>query len=236
MQDNKTILITLIGVVVLGFVGYALLSKSPAELPVTDVATTTTPTTEVTYTNNEFGFNFSLPQSWAGYSVLAETWTGTPITATTTKQTGPKLIIRNPKWTKALPYEDIPVLVFTTAQWSAYIAENFSVSAAPILATELGRNDRYVFALPPRWNFDQSEGYAEAENIVKANPLKAFNKQPAASGKLNMDVVCRSALAYTTFADAASAEKFVADCKDGKHPEVIERYKADMNLGDGAAI
>jgi hypothetical protein len=39
-----------------------------------------------------------------------------------------------------------------------------------------------------------------------------------------------------TFPDAASAEAFVAECKEGKHPEVIERYKRDMNLGDGAAI
>lgn len=57
-----------------------------------------------------------------------------------------------------------------------------------------------------------------------------------AQGKLNIDAVCQGALAYTTFPDAASASVFVQDCKDGKHPEVIERYKADMNLGDGATI
>lgn len=56
------------------------------------------------------------------------------------------------------------------------------------------------------------------------------------NGKLNITVVCESALAYTTFTDGASAEAFVQDCIDGKHPEVIERYKADMNLGDGALI
>jgi hypothetical protein len=39
-----------------------------------------------------------------------------------------------------------------------------------------------------------------------------------------------------TFSDGASADAFVAECKEGKHPEVIERFKADMNLGDGAAI
>ncbi len=55
-------------------------------------------------------------------------------------------------------------------------------------------------------------------------------------GKLNIDVVCTSALAYMSFPNGEAADKFVADCKEGKHPEVIERYKADMNLGDGAAI
>lgn len=55
-------------------------------------------------------------------------------------------------------------------------------------------------------------------------------------GKLNIDAVCRGALAYMTFPDAASAEVFVEECKQGDHPEVIEQYKAQMNLGDGAAI
>jgi hypothetical protein len=57
-----------------------------------------------------------------------------------------------------------------------------------------------------------------------------------AQGKLDINAVCQGALAYMTFSDGASADAFVAECKEGKHPEVIERFKADMNLGDGAAI
>lgn len=56
------------------------------------------------------------------------------------------------------------------------------------------------------------------------------------SGKLNIDAVCRGALTYMTFPDGATADKFVADCKEGKYPEVIERYKSEMNLGNGATI
>lgn len=56
------------------------------------------------------------------------------------------------------------------------------------------------------------------------------------SGKLDINVVCESALAYMTFESGEAAAAFVAECKEGKHPEVIERYKADMNLGDGATI
>lgn len=56
------------------------------------------------------------------------------------------------------------------------------------------------------------------------------------NAKINVDAVCQGALAYMTFPDAAAAEVFVGECKEGKHPEVIEKYKADMNLGDGAAI
>src|SRR3989344_5290710 len=53
-------------------------------------------------------------------------------------------------------------------------------------------------------------------------------------GKLNINVVCEGALAYMSFPDAESADLFVEECKAGEHPEVIERYKAEMNLGAGA--
>jgi len=39
-----------------------------------------------------------------------------------------------------------------------------------------------------------------------------------------------------SFPDGASADIFVAECKEGKHPQVIEDYKLQMNLGDGATI
>lgn len=56
------------------------------------------------------------------------------------------------------------------------------------------------------------------------------------SGKLDINAVCESALAYTSFPDGASADAFVKDCKEGRHPEVIEAYKAQMNVGSGAEI
>lgn len=59
---------------------------------------------------------------------------------------------------------------------------------------------------------------------------------PSAQGKLDINVVCEGALAYMSFPDGESAEQFVTECKAGEHPEVIERYKADMNLGAGATI
>ena len=188
------------------------------------------------YSNPDFGFTFALPDSWKGYSIVNNTWQGNPLTATSSKQAGPKLLIRNQKWTSALPYEDIPVMVFTVAQWNSYVAGNFSVSAAPILATELGRNNLYVFTFPPRWDFDYSEGYQEAQDIIKSNPLKTFNVQNNVSGKLNINVICENALTYMKFSDTASANKFVSDCKSGKHPDVIERYKAQMDVKNGAAI
>ena len=64
-------------------------------------------------------------------------------------------------------------------------------------------------------------------------------EQPTTSdsnAKIDINVVCEGALAYMSFPDGASAEAFVEECKGGKHSEVIEKYKADMNLGAGTAI
>lgn len=61
-------------------------------------------------------------------------------------------------------------------------------------------------------------------------------KSPKSEMKINIDEVCQGALMYMTFTDGAAADAFVEDCKAGKHPEVIEQYKANMNLSDGAAI
>lgn len=55
-------------------------------------------------------------------------------------------------------------------------------------------------------------------------------EMPMMEGKLNINEICEGALAYTDFTDGASADAYVKECKEGKHPEVIERYKADMGL------
>ncbi len=130
--------------------------------------------TVVEYKNTDYGFTFSLPDNWLGYSVETDTWTGNPLGSSATSEMGPKFLIRNPKWTHDTPYQDIPILVFTLTQWGAYQNENFAVSAAPIPATELARNNVYVFALPPRWDFDYKQDYKEAQDIVRSNPLQAF--------------------------------------------------------------
>lgn len=72
--------------------------------------------------------------------------------------------------------------------------------------------------------------------LLNASRSMKSNEIPLPQGKLDINAVCEGALAYMTFPDAASANAFVAECKEGKHPDVIERYKQDMNLGDAALI
>ena len=124
------------------------------------------------YTNRQFGFRFDLPLGWTGYTILKQQWNGRPDTAASSphQEYGPKLVIRRPHWTTAHPRQDIPIMIFTLRQWN----ENLIVSAAPIGPSELGRNSRYVFALPPRYNYAFPDGYEEVEQILKDKPLHPF--------------------------------------------------------------
>ena len=117
-----------------------------------------------------------------------------------------------------------------------YYAVNFGASAN---AAEQFQSGTHITA----------EGFVVIKEALSTNQWAKYNMKgiftitkmispapTAAQGKLNIDAVCQGALAYMTFPDAASAELFVAECKEGKHPEVIEQYKAQMNLGEGATI
>ena len=75
--------------------------------------------------------------------------------------------------------------------------------------------------------------------IMHANPGQPQFGNPSAlpMGKLNINMVCEDSLQYADGVnDATSAATYVQDCKDGKHPEAIERYIKGLNLRDNAAI
>ncbi|UWZ84486.1 hypothetical protein [Occallatibacter riparius] len=127
---------------------------------------------QTVYNNAQYGFCFDLPSQWAGYKVIEQKWQSSA-TSVGAAASGPRLLIRSPHWTDADPREDIPILVFTKAQWKRVQQEELMVSAAPVPPQKLGQNKRYVFALPPRWNFDELPGMDEANQIVTGRPLHA---------------------------------------------------------------
>ena len=130
----------------------------------------------VVYENLEYGFKFSLPDGWKGYSVELDEWIGTNVDGSEGQDpcpNGPIITIRHPEWTEDKPRQDIPIMVFTHAQWEAMEQGAFHIGAAPIGPRELDRNGKYVFALPARYNFAFPEGYEEVEAILETNPLQA---------------------------------------------------------------
>lgn len=81
------------------------------------------------------------------------------------------------------------------------------------------------------WQKYDMKGIFTVTNILEITPGTGA---PSSGAKINIDAVCDGALAYMTFPNGDEAAKFVAECKEGKHPEVIEKYKADMKLDDAA--
>jgi hypothetical protein len=131
------------------------------------------PANTVTYLNSKYGFCFSLPTSWKGYTVVPGQWRGL-ILSSGHVVNGPQLVLRNPQWTQEKPYQDIPIMVFTPAQWKQVDDVEMSVSAAPIGPSKLGQTSRYVFALPPRWiGFTDAAGTQDLQSWMQQNRLRA---------------------------------------------------------------
>jgi hypothetical protein len=158
-----------------GCSGYFTINKPVTSTP--EQASTTPLSLPIKYNNTQYGFIFSLPADWKGYSIYSKQWVGDPLAGSKyTSQTiqGPEIYIRNPNWTEQNQYEDIPVMVLTPDEWKEVQNSTLAVSAAPIDPTELGSNKNYVFVLPPRFDWDFRTGFEEVEKIMQSNPLKAY--------------------------------------------------------------
>lgn len=128
------------------------------------------------YKNSKYGFTFLLPATWKGCQIVEETWEGYTSTerGDETVERGPEINIVNPRSKESVEYQDISIMVFTHMQWKSLQQDKFFVSAAPIRPGELGRNAKYVFAVPPRMINPDLAGAEEIENIMRLNPLHAF--------------------------------------------------------------
>jgi hypothetical protein len=131
------------------------------------------------YKNNLYGFGIDLPETWRGYSVVEDQWEGYSLVVQSAEgqvvtEVGPMLFVRHPKWEEENPRQDIPVMIFTITQWNNLSADKFHIGAAPVGPTELGRNSRYVFALPARYNYSFLTGYEEVQDILDKKSFKTF--------------------------------------------------------------
>jgi hypothetical protein len=158
-------IIIAVGIILAGAGGYLLLVDRV--LP---------PAISPEYRNSQYGFDFSLPSSWKGYSIAMDQWQGyvSGEQGDQLAQQGPLISIRHPLWTSANPRQDIPIMVFTLAQWDSLQRDEFHIGAAPIGPSELGRNAQYVFALPARYNFTYLAGWEEVQKIIDGKPLRAY--------------------------------------------------------------
>lgn len=120
----------------------------------------------ITYHNSHYGLRFFVPESWRGYSVLLKQWHADP---SISNAHGPIIVLRSPKWRPSHPCQDIPILVFTRRQWAIEQGpQAFGIFAGGV-EEEISHNDRYVFAIWSRFNFDEISGSDETQRIVDAN-------------------------------------------------------------------
>ena len=149
-------------------------AQSPsANTPTPTPTPSSTPSTatSITYSNTLYGFTFTLPLSWTGYTTVNNSWRGIDPNTNKTVQSGSLILIRNPLWTAAKKRQDIPIMVFTIGQWDSLIRQEYNVGAAPMPPSELGRNAQFVFALPARYNYAFPTGFEEVDKILQGKPL-----------------------------------------------------------------
>jgi len=160
MNDKKYIFLIPIVVILLGAGGYLFISNrgSSFDLP-------------VTYANAQYGFTFSLPETWDGYSIVVDEWQGflSGQFETSIVEQGPLITIRHPLWTKKEPRQDIPIMVFTVSQWDALRRGQYYVGSSTARPTELARNANYVFALPAFYNGAHPAGWEEVQKSWPVN-------------------------------------------------------------------
>ncbi len=184
MINNHKILrvisvLAILAIVIL-FIYLKLLNKSTEENQNPNPPATTTEEVVVKgvqYKNADYGFTFKLPDTWKDYSIIEDEWEGYSLTADgqsqTLKENGPLISIRHPDWDYKSPRQDIPVMVFTVSQWNDMQADKFHIGAAPINPSELGRNNKYVFAIPARYNFSYLTGFEEVDQIIRGDNFSA---------------------------------------------------------------
>ncbi len=177
------IIIVLLAFGILGYFFYKNSSESISNNSTTTSTSTSTSTvpkstSKIYYQNNEYGFIFSLPDSWVDYSIIEDEWDGDSLDANGNLEEstviGPLVSIRHPDWDYKAPRQDVPIMVFTLQQWNDMQADKFHIGAAPINPSEIGRNKKYVFAIPARYNFSYLTGYEEVDQLIRGDSLQAF--------------------------------------------------------------
>lgn len=154
-----------------------LTSSNVTPTPTQTTSSSSTDSNSIVYTNSQYGFQYSLPERWKGYSIINSKWEGLAMDGESSEkvvETGPLISIRDSQWTAKTPRQDIPIMVFTFSQWNSLQQGVFHIGTAPIGPIELGQNDTYVFALPARYNYSFPPGYEEVDKIIESKPLKAL--------------------------------------------------------------
>ncbi len=110
-----------------------------------------------------------------------------------------------------------------------FYAVNFGASADAMQQFQANARVRVEGFFVPKeaLSTDQWNKY-DMQGIFTVTRLLEEIQQPEA--KIDINAVCEGALAYMTFESGDAAAQFVAECIEGMHPEVIDRWKQEMGF------
>ncbi len=134
------------------------------------------------YHDAQYGLAVALPAGWRGYSVSVQQLEDERYSPVEDKQIivghTPMITLRHPQWRAGAPYQEIPILAFTRAQWDAlHRGELWPSAFAGGTMDELWHNENFVFAMSSRYNAaDEVRGWKEVGEIIEQN--RATNKMP----------------------------------------------------------
>jgi hypothetical protein len=149
---------------------WAVISPAFASSPQAKSASAEPSTDAIIYKNAKYGFTFSLPEGWKGYTIVSEEWEATDAQKGVVER-GPIVYIRPPGWSKENPRQDIPIMVFTSAQWESVEHGDFFMNGAAIVPEELGQNRKYAFAVSRHVEDSDVAGAKEVNQILQQHPL-----------------------------------------------------------------
>ena len=155
------------------FIGAQQTTSSTADEQAKQSATAESSKDALLYRNDKYGFTFSLPNEWKGYAIVTEQWEASDAQKGMVEH-GPIIKIRPPDWTKEKPRQDIPIMIFTLAQWESVEHGDFFIGGTPIAPGELGRNRKYAFAVSRRVEESEAAGAKEVNEILQRHPLHPF--------------------------------------------------------------
>lgn len=95
--------------------------------------------------------------------------------------------------------------------------------------------DGYIIVVSGAYLDMNSIIYRDFESLLNSFVFPVTEPTVLPQGKINPQVACESALAYTTFTSGEAADAFVAECIAGEHPDVIQRYIESLGV-DGTVI
>ena len=200
----------------------------------------------IVYKNTQYGFLFTLPGSWKGYTIVNENWQGLDQNGKVV-ETGPIILIRSPHWTSENKYQDIPIMLISYEQIASYRSGilSFETFGSQYI---IGNGSEYYFTIPSNYIDSKLLGYNEVEKILNSDCFQ-FSKENgylvspfmlSSAQKLddNIHIINNvSGVLKSQFPDINITNEWIGDkCVEDRYMVLFGSLKSDSRQGVAQVI